>query len=665
MNKGLARICLFFFSLFVKIIFAQNSLLTPVSPNIGWVSVGDLDISGNQITIEAIVRRTNNSNQGNIVSKHIDPSNVNYSFRMAGFLITTTKGFYNCVINNSIFSYEPNKWYHVAGTYDGSFIRYYINGCLYKELPANGNLVLNDFITAIGTQSNNISAEHFRGNLDEVRIWKVARTQKEIHENMNDLIAPQNQVGLMAYYKFDNDYINVQGNSAWNGIANGTPSFSTQPPIFPILAIQNISKIDATCYGSADASLVISASGQGLTFSLDGVNFQPDSSFNDITGGEKTIYVKNQFGCLVSKSYSIGRPNQVPTPIIKTNTPICSQDTLTMSVDSISGVTCRWNGPNGFSSQLFVNVFDKIDVSFSGDYSVYYMFNGCSSDTSVKPIIVNPIYSFQIDTTICSNKFYSLGNQELNQIGIYSADLKTVAGCDSLIKLNLNVNPAFSFSRDTSICEDDIFIYQGQTLNTSGTYPFYLKTNRGCDSTITYNLTVYPTPPPPVLMNNSPLICPGDPYFMYAEPLTGGTFSWSGPNQFVSNNETISFNAEIEEMGTYTATVSVNGCESPSSKIELTIENIFTFDDFEFPNVLTANSDGTNDKLDLDNYFKTCQEYTFYIYNRWGNLIYQNKNNEPPFEGQTLDGKQAQDGVYSFRLDYEKGIKSGFFHLIR
>jgi gliding motility-associated-like protein len=166
-------------------------------------------------------------------------------------------------------------------------------------------------------------------------------------------------------------------------------------------------------------------------------------------------------------------------------------------------------------------------------------------------------------------------------------------------------------------------------------------------------------------MNNSPLICPGDPYFMYAEPLTGGMFIWSGPNQFVSNNETISFNAEIEEMGTYTATVSVNGCESPSSKIELTIENIFTFDDFEFPNVLTANSDGTNDKLDLDNYFKTCQEYTFYIYNRWGNLIYQNKNNEPPFEGQTLDGKQAQDGVYSFRLDYEKGIKSGFFHLIR
>ena len=118
-------------------------------------------------------------------------------------------------------------------------------------------------------------------------------------------------------------------------------------------------------------------------------------------------------------------------------------------------------------------------------------------------------------------------------------------------------------------------------------------------------------------------------------------------------------------MGNYSATVTVNGCESPPSELELEILKIKTFDDFDFPNVLTPNGDQVNDVYDIETYFQTCQEFTLYIFNRWGNVIYQQKNNETPFNGIGMDGNEVEDGVFFYRLDYEKGSKSGFFHVIR
>jgi gliding motility-associated-like protein len=215
------------------------------------------------------------------------------------------------------------------------------------------------------------------------------------------------------------------------------------------------------------------------------------------------------------------------------------------------------------------------------------------------------------------------------------------------------------------LCEGEFFTFQGQVLNTTGTYPFFLQTILGCDSTITYNLIVYPIPAPPVITTNSPVECPGDLFTFAADTVQGGSFEWVGENNFTSTAITNSFNANIEDMGFYSSTVTVNGCTSPPSEIELVISKIYTFDDFDFPNVLTPNGDGLNDVIDLESYFQTCQEFTLYLFNRLGNLVYEQSNGDPIFEGKYQNSDDMMEGVYIYKLVYEKGEKNGFIHLIR
>lgn len=200
--------------------FGQSLKLTT---NATYVNAGDLDISGNQITVEATFLMTN-LNSVNIVSKHYWEGDNNYLLRPYSFEMTTSTQFYLMRIP---FTYEINKWYHVAATYDGATLKYYVNGCLIIQMAATGNLVQNNHLTTIGNSIARLGlqSEQFYGNIDEVRIWNVARTQTEIQTTAINLPNPTTQTGLKLYYKFSNSYTNLQGNTAFNGTAIGSPTF--------------------------------------------------------------------------------------------------------------------------------------------------------------------------------------------------------------------------------------------------------------------------------------------------------------------------------------------------------------------------------------------------------------------------------------------------------
>jgi len=649
------------FSAFVSI-KGQNSINT-TGAGLRWVSVGDIDVAGNQITVEAIFRKSTTANATNLVSKHTDQATCNYLLRPNSFQMATSDGFFVCTNPQPTLQ---NTWYHAAATYDGASIKYYINGCLVNTIPATGNLITTNLITGIGMQSQNpLANENFRGNIDEVRIWNIARTEQEIQLNMNFLL-PTTQPGLLAYYKFDNNYINVQGNAAFNGTPQGTVTFDVESTLFVPLALVAALPNNASCFGFSDGSIAVNAIGTGtLSYSIDGTNYVPSSIFSNLAAGTYTVYVKSAQGCIVSQSVTVTEPSQVPTPTIQAPTIVCQNDSISLSVDSLTGYTVTWFGPNAYTSNSFDTTLQNVTDNLNGQYNAFYTFQGCNSDTAIYQLNVNPIYNLTIDTTICSNETYTLGTEQLTSPGFYTLDLQTISGCDSIINLNLSVNPAYSIIRDTSFCENESFTFQGQTITVTGTYPFYLQTQLGCDSTIIYNVIVYPIPSPPTITSNSPLLCPGDIFTFSADSIQNGYYQWSGTNNFNSTTSSNSFSAFPNDQGIYDVNVTLNGCVSQNSSINLSIINLFTFDDFDFPNVISANNDNINDTLALESYFQTCQEFTFYLHDRWGNIVYEFSRGEEPFSGTDNKGNALMDGVYFYALRYEKGTKQGYLHILR
>jgi gliding motility-associated-like protein len=203
-----------------------------------YVSVGDLDVPGNTITVEALFSRTapysNGYNwAGDLVSKHVDPVDVNYLLRPNNAEITTTNGYFT---TPPICEIELNKVYHAAMVYDGSSLKFYRNGYLMSSVPATGNMFQNNHQTRIGLYDALFYNTNLIGYINEVRIWNVARSQVQIKNFMNtSLPTPTTQTGLLAYYTFDN-LINKQGNAAWNGSLAGSATINALNPTCTFVA---------------------------------------------------------------------------------------------------------------------------------------------------------------------------------------------------------------------------------------------------------------------------------------------------------------------------------------------------------------------------------------------------------------------------------------------
>ncbi len=93
------------------------------------------------------------------------------------------------------------EWYHVAATYDGAMIFIYINGIEDINGPYSGKIATSTVNLFIG-QKSEPGYDKFKGMIDEVRIWNVARSLAEIQANKDHEISGT-ESGLVGYWRFN------------------------------------------------------------------------------------------------------------------------------------------------------------------------------------------------------------------------------------------------------------------------------------------------------------------------------------------------------------------------------------------------------------------------------------------------------------------------------
>ncbi len=114
-------------------------------------------------------------------------------------------------------------WTHLAATFDGATLRFYVNGALVEARAVSGSVQATT--GALRLAGNSVWGEYFGGVIDEVRVYSRALPAAEIARDMNAPVVS----GLVAVYGFEETAGTIARDTSGSG-SHGTIRGATRAP---------------------------------------------------------------------------------------------------------------------------------------------------------------------------------------------------------------------------------------------------------------------------------------------------------------------------------------------------------------------------------------------------------------------------------------------------
>jgi gliding motility-associated-like protein len=261
----------------------------------------------------------------------------------------------------------------------------------------------------------------------------------------------------------------------------------------------------------------------------------------------------------------------------------------------------------------------------------------------------------------CVGDSYTVGTSTYAKTGIYKNKFPSFY-CDSVVVTKLSFNKDELTTLDTAICEGKSFNFNKKSYSKAGIYQDTLKNSLGCDSIITLKLN---TQNLAITISNDVTIGSNEKAQLNAtSSVTNVNWQWI-PSVTLSCTNCPNPIATPIESTRYTVQAKTNiGCTAEKRvNVEVLLKDC---NDVFIPNTFSPNDDGTNDRHNI--FAAECVTTIKYysIYNRWGDLVFENTSFPPNNPDYGWDGKinnqKASNGVYVYKIEVEfKGGKTQIF----
>ena len=329
-----------------------------------------------------------------------------------------------------------------------------------------------------------------------------------------------------------------------------------------------------------------------------------------------------------------------PNPSISGGGSVCVGSTLQLTGSGTPAVNTPWaSGTAAIGSVSNNGLFTALSPGTS--VLTYTNSNGCFATTTVS--VQGPVIASPQQVTACLSHLWN--GQTYSQSGTYSDTLQTVAGCDSIISLNLTISDSITGpTTQQNACGP--YTWNGQTYTQSGTYTYNGTTANGCDSSATLVLTIDLAP------SNVQVSLNQGTFTVSAQ--NANTFAWMdcATNALIPGETSATFTPIIS--GSYAAVVS-NACGSDTTTCEpIEVQGISETDSeliAVYPNpsagIYTVASKGS-----------IIQDVVLYSVN--GELIWRNAHNSQEI---TIDLSEYARGTYMLHVSTNQ--HANVFRLIK